>query len=283
MTRHRLERRSRVAEALAHTVRLLCCLALGAVLCTAGGSQLREAAIAPAAPTHGSLIVLPGIRNTRFHLAGFVQMARQLLPGFDVEIRTWGPPLLGIYNLRAHERNAATARAMAAEIAAWRARHPSEPLYLIGYSGGGAIAAMTVAALPADVTVDRLVLVAPALAADYPAADLLFPHVAEFVVNYASEADLQVGLGTRLLGTIDGAYSTSIGYGGLRAVDGQPLAEWRWQPADRRAGHRGNHVAYLSRRWQRAFLLPAIDPRTDARGLRDVWQARRAALGVGSD
>lgn len=270
-----------MAQAWAQTVRWLGCLALGALLCVAGGSALREAAVAPAVSTSGRLIVLPGIRNTRFHLSGFTRMASQLLPGFDVEIRTWGPPLLGIYNLRAHERNASTAQALARDIAEWRAAHPTEPLYLVGYSGGGAIAAMTVAALPANVKVDRLVLVAPALSVGYPAAELLFPHVDEFVVNYASDADLQVGLGTRLLGTIDGAYSTSIGHSGLRAADGQPLAEWRWQSADRRAGHLGNHVAYLSRRWQRGFLLPAIDPRSDARALRATWHARRAALRIG--
>jgi pimeloyl-ACP methyl ester carboxylesterase len=259
---------------------LVLCLALSGAFSVVGGSRAIEPPVPTAATVPGRIIILPGIRNTRFHLAGFVDMAGQSLPGFEVEVRTWGPPLLGIYNLRAHARNAATARALASEIAEWRAAHANEPIYVIGYSGGGGVAAMAVAALPDGVRVDRLVLVAPALAAAYPAAERLYPHVKEFIANYASERDLQVGLGTRMLGTIDGAHTVSVGYSGFEEPQGSKLAQWSWQSDDARAGHRGNHVAYLSRRWQRAFLLPVIDPRKDAAAVRREWDAQRTALGI---
>lgn len=222
------------------------------------------------APQAGRLLILPGVGNTRFHLAGFVAAAERQLPGFEVEVRTWGVPFLTIHNLRAHERNVATARGIAAEIAAWRRAHPSAPLYLVGYSGGGGMATLVVAALPDGVSIDRLVLVAPAISPNYPLAADVLPHVREFIVNYWSERDLQVGWGTRTFGTIDRKLTDSAGAIGFTAHDAR-LLEYRWSEADEPYGHFGNHLAYLSQRWQAAKLLPALEPATTVAKLEARW------------
>ena len=60
-----------------------------------------ERTVAPS-PIEGRLLILPGVGNTRFHLAGFVAAAQAQLPRFDVEVRTWGVPFMTIHNLRAH-------------------------------------------------------------------------------------------------------------------------------------------------------------------------------------
>src|SRR5436190_21289894 len=112
-----------------------------------------ERAVVPS-QAEGRLLILPGVGNTRFHLAGFVAAAEAQLPRFDVEVRTWGVPFMTIHNLRAHERNVATAEAIAAEIAEWRRAHPDAPFYLVGYSGGGVMATLITAALPDDVAID---------------------------------------------------------------------------------------------------------------------------------
>ena len=65
------------------------------------------------------------------------------------------------------EHNEATAVAIAAEIADWRRAHPDAPFYLVGYSGGGGMATLVTAALPDDISIDRLVLVAPAISPDF--------------------------------------------------------------------------------------------------------------------
>lgn len=229
---------------------------------------------APVASTpsgaEGRLLILPGVGNTRFHLAGFVAAAERQLPEFDVEVRTWGEPFLTIHNLRAHERNVATAVRIAAEIAAWRRAHPDAPFYLVGYSGGGGMATLVTAALPDGVAIDRLVLVAPAISPSYPLESEVFPHVREYVVNYASERDLQVGWGTRTFGTIDRVYTDSAGASGFAAAHEQ-LLEHHWSSADVPLGHAGNHLAYLSQRWQAAKLLPALDPSLDAKALIARW------------
>jgi pimeloyl-ACP methyl ester carboxylesterase len=218
----------------------------------------------------GRLLILPGVGNTRFHLAGFVANAEVQLPHFDVEVRPWGVPFMTIHNLRAHERNTATASAIAAEIAQWRRAHPDAPFYLVGYSGGGGMATLVTAALPEGVSIDRLVLVAPAISPDYPLSTKVLPHVREYVVNYASERDLQVGWGTRTFGTIDRKNTQSAGAVGFAAAHERVL-EYRWSTGDLGLGHSGNHLAYLSGRWQAAKLLPALDPSVGADALRTRW------------
>ena len=121
---------------------------------------------------------------------------------------------------------------------------------------------------------DRLILVAPAISASYDIERLAAAHVNDFVINFASERDMQVGLGTRLFGTIDRKYEYAAGYHGFDARF-EDLVQWRWSAIDRSFGHRGNHVAYLGRRWQLGFLLPAIDPDLTQADVARIWEARR--------
>jgi pimeloyl-ACP methyl ester carboxylesterase len=265
--------------ARAFAIALLCWLSLAA------GSAHEVAAPFPPDTSKGRLIVLPGIHNTLFHLNGFVQMARFGLPEFDIDMRRWGTPFFGVLNLRASERNRSVAHQIATDIAMWRREHPDDNLYLMGYSGGGGVVSLVLEALPDDVWIDRLVLVAPAISHEFEIQRHADAHVREFVVNYASERDKQVGLGTRYFGTIDRRYEYAAGYDGFPGVFAG-LAQWHWRAADRAFGHRGNHIAYLGRRWQRSFLLPAIDPRMTRDSLEALWRTRRAqvhAVRAGSD
>jgi pimeloyl-ACP methyl ester carboxylesterase len=218
----------------------------------------------------GRLLILPGVGNTSFHLAGFVASAERQLPGFDVDVRTWGVPFLTIHNLRAHARNIATAQQIATEIAHWRSAHPRDKFYLVGYSGGGGMAVLIASALPAGVVIDRLILVAPAISPDYPLATQVIPHVRELVASFASDRDLQVGWGTRTFGTIDRKSTASAGAVGFATAHDR-LLEHRWSPAEQAFGHFGNHLSYLSQRWQAARLLPVLDPQATPDDIRRSW------------
>lgn len=224
------------------------------------------------------MIVLPGIHNTLFHLDGFIDMARVSLPNFRIDRRKWGRTFLGIRNLRAEQENIEAARNLAGDIVRWRREHPDRLLYLMGYSGGGGVASLVLAELPDGITIDRLILIAPAISAEYPIEHYAKEHIRDFVVNFASEKDMQVGLGTRIFGTIDRKYEYAAGYAGFAASFAK-LAQWHWRRQDRQFGHRGNHVAYLGRRWQRDFLLPAIDPSISRAELERLWQERRGTRG----
>jgi pimeloyl-ACP methyl ester carboxylesterase len=162
-------------------------------------------------------------------------------------------------NLRAEQRNLATAEQIARDLTEWRRAHPEDKLYVVGYSGGGGIATLVMAELPADVSVDRLVLVAPAISPDYPLAQNVLPHVTDFVANFSSTLDLQVGWGTLTFGTIDRKNTQSAGAVGFE-LDDPKLLQHRWSADDMPFGHHGNHLSYLSPRWQDAKLLPTLDP-----------------------
>lgn len=138
------------------------------------------------------------------------------------------------------------------------------------------MAVLLVQALPEDVTIDRLILVAPAISRDFPLDTAVLPHVREFIVNYASASDFTVGWGTACFGTIDRRWEASAGARGF-ALEHPRLVEWHWSRDVLRNGHYGNHLSYLSARWQRAYLLPAIDPSVGAAALREGWAAERAA------
>jgi pimeloyl-ACP methyl ester carboxylesterase len=254
-------------------MRALAILAL-AWFAAAARSSVQTPQPFPPDASQGRMIVLPGIHNTLFHLDGFIDMARAALPNFEIDRRKWGITFFGIGNLRASERNIAFAQALAEDISRWRSENPDQLLYLMGYSGGGGVASLVLEALPDGVSIDRLILIAPAISTDFPIDRHAREHVAEFVVNFASVKDMQVGLGTRLFGTIDRKYEYAAGYDGFSVMSEQ-LAQWHWHEADHQIGHYGNHVAYLGRRWQRDFLVPALDPSLSRDRLERYWQARR--------
>jgi pimeloyl-ACP methyl ester carboxylesterase len=222
------------------------------------------------ASAHGRVLIMPGVGNTQFHLAGFVERLEQQLPNFEVEVRPWGTPFRMIENLRAAERNFSTAAEIAADLAAWRRAHPDEKLYVVGYSGGGGMVTLVTSALPDGVAIDRLILVAPAISPDYPLQERVLPHVNEFVANFASALDLQVGWGTRAFGTIDRKNTVSAGAVGFELADPK-LLQHIWSADDIPFGHLGNHLSYLNGRWQRAKLLPALDPSLSSDQVRARW------------
>jgi pimeloyl-ACP methyl ester carboxylesterase len=253
---------------------LLLTAALGVALGAGDAEAARPSCDPPAraaSGAHGRVVVLPGIANVEFEFGGFLKKLRAQLPDFDVEMRRWGPRLRPLHNLRAEASNRAAARTLAADLAEWRAAHPDQLLYLVGYSGGGAIATLAAANLPNGVRVDRLILIAAAISPDFPFAERVLPHVRGFAASYSSERDWQVDWGTRAFGTIDGEKTASAGSSGFD-IDDDRLLEYRWSRADLQYGHHGHHLSYLRPRWQQAKLMPALDPTLTPGEVEQEWQ-----------
>lgn len=226
----------------------------------------------PAGP-RGLVLIFPGVVNVRSQMANLAEMVNARHPGLLARVQPWGPPLRWIRNLTDVEANRRCASELAGEIAAYRRSEPEAIIDLVGYSGGGGFAALVVEALPDDVQIDRLVLVAAALSRSYPFEAAILPHVREFVVCYSSPLDVQVGIGTRVLGNVDGARSPSIGAVGP-AKRHPRVIHVRWEAHMCRQLHFGNHLSYLSTAWQRKYLAPALDPSLDADELRVRLGAR---------
>lgn len=218
------------------------------------------ASSAPSRAEHGGLmILLPGVANSKIPLRGLAGRISRENPEFEVRIQIWGRPLQSLYNLSAVAQNQAAAAELADQITAYRRAHPDRPVYLCGYSGGGGVALLTLASLPADIQIDRLFLVAAAISPDYPITAQVLPHVREFVVNYASRLDTTVRWGTQLAGTIDRKYVASAGSMGFTAAHPQLLQVF-WNRHMLSALHLGLHGFYLSPLWQKRYLVPLTAP-----------------------
>lgn len=219
--------------------------------------------------TRGLVLILPGVMNVTFYLAWCTRMIRRRFSFYEVEARSWGPRLRWIANLRAYDRNRRTAEAIARELAAYRQERPDAIINVIGYSGGGGLAVMVVAALPKPATINRLLLLAPAISPDYPLQQQILPNVTECVVNYASRYDLQIGQGTKIFGNMDGVRGPGAGAVGFGESHPR-LVQVHWHTGMLRYLHFGDHLSYLSPPWQRRYLLPALDPGLKAESLAQV-------------
>ena len=126
-------------------------------------------------------------------------------------------------------------------------------------------------------TVDRLILVAPAISPKYPVETDVLPRVREFVVNYASAKDLQVGWGTQRFGTIDRERTKSAGAIGFDLAHSK-LVQWHWSNASfPRALRQPSFVSRtpLANRSAVAGARPAVNGRSLAAHLAGLERAER--------
>lgn len=218
-----------------------------------------------AEPAGGCLVMIPGVEGQRWQLAGTEAGLVEAGVRWRIEILDWGtPPLHSLPNLTDIQANRRRARERANRLAELRRENSSEPLVLVGFSGGGGLAILTVEALPKDVSIDRLILVAAAISKDYDLEQVL-KQCNDKVINIYSNRDAMVGLGTSIFGTIDRKYGLSAGHCGFVDASGalvrnQKLLQVCWDPTWAQYGHFGGHLGYLSNAWAQQVLAPLIDP-----------------------
>lgn len=227
-------------------------VAVGSGSCRAPGPCLAKGESAV-----GTVLLLPGISNVTAELEPFAKMVREDRPELAVSVRRWGRPLRPFRNLFSEKANREHAAAVAAEIAEYKRAHPDQVVYVLGYSGGGAMAAFIAEALPEDIQVDRLILMAPAISKSYPFVERVMPKVREFVAVYTSRRDAIVAAGTMVFGTMDRKAEVSAGSKGFDAEHPR-MVHIPWTREAMRALHLGVHSSYMSSAWQRKYLLPAF-------------------------
>ena len=222
----------------------------------------------------GLVISLDGI-------GGYNWLPRLMRRGLDrggvraaIVIYHWsvGPLGLWVTDLFAADRNRAVATDLAQTIAAYRDRFPDRPVTLIGHSGGGALAAWALEALPDGCQVDRALLLAPALSPRYNLAPAVRGVRDRLFVSHSWGDFALMGLGTMLFGTIDRRHTPSAGWVGLRLPralspdDRQAYGKVRrirWHPRMIADGHIGDHVGWTVPRFARRFLAPIVLGRSD--------------------
>lgn len=242
---------------------LLCCLTLGMVGCSIRDLQT------PERMARGLVIILPGIEGRSWHN---LNIARGLDDGglkTGIEILDWGTPIPGgmLINLADHKRNRREAQKVTDRILTYRRHHPGRCIHLIGHSGGGGLALMAVEALPRDVQVTSVILLAPAVSPEYDLRRAL--RRSRFgIFNYHSRRDSAfLVVGTSLFGTVDRRWGPSAGaveFKRLQFPDSKDnalyarLHQVSWRPRMRKYGHHGGHLGWTKRRFVSHEIAPLL-------------------------
>jgi pimeloyl-ACP methyl ester carboxylesterase len=232
----------------------------------------------------GLVIVLPGIEGrSPFNLAvcgglddGKVEYAIEL---YDWTSR-WGP----VANLRNEERNRVQAQLVADRVADYQRAYPGRPVFLVGQSGGGAIAVWAAEALPAGRKVDGVVLLAVALSPGYR-LDKALQRSRRGIVSFYSWRDwVFLSVGTKVFATMDGQHGDSAGREGFlcpgldesQADLYERLFEIGWNPRMAGAGNFGLHLTSGAGEFVRYYVAPLVrsgrwDAELAARLLNGEW------------
>jgi pimeloyl-ACP methyl ester carboxylesterase len=164
----------------------------------------------------------------------------------------------------AHAR--AQGRLLAEEVARQRSARPDLPVYLVGYSAGTHVVLEAARWLGPD-SVERIVLLAPAVSADYDLCPAL-RAARQGVDVFTSERDrFYLGLGTRVVETADGKRGVPaagrVGFDPPATADAclaARLRQYPWSAEVAATGNRGEHSGSLQPTYLRAFVLPLLAP-----------------------
>ncbi len=174
---------------------------------------------------HGMVIILPGIEG----VSGFNRDIREGLVKADVDyaipIETWGwhIPVVGLaINQVDIIGHILAGKSLAKKIVAYQTKYPHRPVFIISHSGGSGVAIFALEALadiPNSKPIEGAILLSPSLSADYDLTKALqFCRLG--IVNFYNERDVVLlGLGTTLLGNVDGGHGASAGRSGFDTAD----------------------------------------------------------------
>ena len=211
----------------------------------------------------GMVYVLPGIEG-RSPLNESIRngIVEGNVP-YAVKIYSWGSWLGPFYNLRAQDRNYKKAGEIAIAIEEYQKQFPGRPVFLIGQSGGGAMAVWAAEQLAPGHKVNGLILINAALSREYDLT-LALKNSKLGIVNLYSDGDwFFLKAGTTLLGTMDGLHETSAGKEGFIIPIDIPqiynsLFQIYWTEEMVSSGHYGGHLSSSSQDFIKKFVAPLI-------------------------
>jgi pimeloyl-ACP methyl ester carboxylesterase len=249
--------------------RLLTLLTIFLSVLASGGCTLnRPPAIPPAPPSPNADIVFVAngsgdSRTTTHALTGAVAATGVPL---RVETFPWshGSGRLLVDHLD-HCNQVDEGRRLAGLVWAARTSCPGRAVYLVGHSSGTAVVLAAAEALPPG-SVERIVLLAPAVSADYDLRPALRTARQGIDVFYSRRDIGALGIGTSLVGTADNCWGAAAGRVGFRPIvetpcDAELYSKLRghpWDPCLAWTGHHGGHFGSNREDYTRTFLLPLL-------------------------
>lgn len=248
-------------------------LAVGMSLLLAGcaGGPARIVTLSPPAPqTRAVVLVLAGAGGyTGVYKAMTRTVQDQGLP-LQLEWIEWqhsgGGRFIADQTDPEYARNAG--RLLAERVRPMLQQDPPVPVSLVAHSAGSAVALACAEALPPE-SLDRIVLLAPAVSCRYD----LRPSLASArrgIDVFSSERDwFYLGLGVRMLGTTDGKSDQAAGRVGFivpqpietDTVCYRKLRQHPWDASVSWTGHDGGHTGAYQQVFLRTQIMPLLWPK----------------------
>jgi pimeloyl-ACP methyl ester carboxylesterase len=164
-----------------------------------------------------------------------------------------------------HANHLAQGRRLAVQVAAYRQACPGRRIYLIGHSAGSAVILAAAELLPPD-SVERIVLLAPAVCAQYDLRPALRSARCGIDVFHSYRDRMVLGLGMRLVGTADRCCHVAAGQCGFAPVIASAadvalyarLRQHPWAAVVGWSGNDGGHYGSIQVGYLRAYVLPLL-------------------------
>jgi pimeloyl-ACP methyl ester carboxylesterase len=161
--------------------------------------------------------------------------------------------------------HACQAQRLAETILAVRRDNPGQRVFVLAHSAGCLVALEAAEQVPPG-SIERMILLAPAVSADYDLRRALVGTSRSIEVFYSQRDWAALGVGTTLFGTSDRCWTAAAGRVGFRPViccsqDEALYARLRQHPWNRClscAGNRGGHYGTYNPLYFRAYVVPLL-------------------------
>ncbi len=206
----------------------------------------------------GLVLLYPGSFNTTSEMIGFYYGLKEGGVDQAIEVVKWAAFLDHMIDPEgAQVRIAARAHEEAARIKAYAEAHPGRPITLVGYSGGAWFAVATAERLDPSVSVDRILMMSPAIRRDYDLTAALAKTRLGAVCFWSPLDTFTVTIAA----TFNLADSTKSEPAATFSfdMDDTRLHEIEYDPAWREYGYYGEHEEYLLLvGWIAEFVAPWV-------------------------
>ncbi len=184
------------------------CVTLGAG-CNGNAEFLTEDRL-----NNGLVVILPGIEG---YSSLNEDIRRGLLSAgmnYAMPIHSWGRPIpvAGVlFNQVDFIGNRLAGVGVANMVTDYQDSYPGRPVYIVGHSGGGGVAVFAAEAMPDGRQVDGLILLSASISSAYNLTKAL-NHCRQGIVNFYNRGDTTLlGVGTSVIGNVDGTHGPSAG------------------------------------------------------------------------
>lgn len=202
--------------------------------------------------------MLPGIGGDSFVSSNIANgLVDGQVPG-QIEVFDWtsGNALRSFEHLLDQDRIFDQSLRLSERIQRSQRDFPNRPISLVAHSGGAGVVMTALENLPDNQPVASVVLLAPAVSADYPVQNIIHKVTAGLWLFY-SPLDVQLTVGTTVTGTIDGDHAPAAGGRGFNTqVPG--LVQVPFRPSMAVDRNLGGHLGTTNSKFVGRQVAPII-------------------------